>query len=148
MSVVIAIDGTDGCGKGTLARRLARHYGFAHLDSGALYRLVALGVLDAGGDPSKAEDAAHSARNIDTAAISDPRLRSVDVGEAASIVAAIPDVRSAILQFQQDFAAHRSLSLLGKNGVRTAPRRESRRRRRTKSLVSALGRGGCGRLLR
>jgi cytidylate kinase len=106
MSVVIAIDGTAGCGKGTLARKLARHYSFAHLDSGALYRLVALGVLDSGGDPSNPEEAVRSARNIDTAAISDPRLRSVDVGEAASVVAAIPEVRSAILQFQQDFAAH------------------------------------------
>ena len=52
LSIVIAIDGTSACGKGTLARQLARHYGFAHLDSGALYRLVALGVIDAGGDPS------------------------------------------------------------------------------------------------
>jgi cytidylate kinase len=106
MSVVIAIDGTSACGKGTLARRLARHYGFAHLDSGALYRLVALGVLDAGGDPSSVEDAVRSARIIDPAGGTDIRLRAVAVGEAASCVAAMPEVRSAILKFQRDFAAY------------------------------------------
>ena len=106
MSVVIAIDGTSACGKGTLARRLARHFGFAHLDSGALYRLVALGVIDAGGDPSNVEDAVRSARIIDPVGGTDIRLRSVAVGEAASRVAAMPEVRSAIMQFQRDFAAH------------------------------------------
>ena len=105
MSVVIAIDGTAACGKGTLARLIARHYGFAHLDSGALYRLVALGVLDAKGDPSKVEDALRSARMLDPIGVHDTRLRSVDVGEAASRVAAMPEVRAAILQFQRDFAA-------------------------------------------
>jgi cytidylate kinase len=105
VSVVIAIDGTAACGKGTLARLLALHYGFAHLDSGALYRLVALGVIDASGDPSNVEDAVRSARVIDPVGIADMRLRSVAVGEAASRVAAIPEVRSAILQFQRDFAA-------------------------------------------
>jgi cytidylate kinase len=106
VSIVIAIDGTSACGKGTLARKLARHYGFAHLDSGALYRLVAMGVIDAGGDPSNVEDAVRSARIIDPVGGTDIRLRSVDVGEAASRVAAMSEVRSAIMQFQQDFAAH------------------------------------------
>ena len=105
-SVVIAIDGTSACGKGTLARKLARHYGFAHLDSGALYRLVALGVLDRGADPSNPAEAVRSARAIDPAATADPRLRSVEVGEAASRVAAIGGVRAAILEFQRNFAAH------------------------------------------
>jgi cytidylate kinase len=104
--VVIAIDGTSACGKGTLARLLAAHYGFAHLDSGALYRLVALGVLDAGGDPSQVEDAVRAARSIDPKRIHDPRLRSAAVGDAASVVAAIPEVRFAILQFQRDFGEH------------------------------------------
>ena len=105
MSVVIAIDGTAACGKGTIAKLLARHYGFAHLDSGALYRLVALGVLDAGGDPSNPADAAASARLIDTSAVNDPRLRSARVGEASSQVAPIPEVRAAILDFQRQFGA-------------------------------------------
>jgi len=105
MSVVIAIDGTAACGKGTLARRLSHHYGFAHLDSGALYRLVALGVIDSGGNPAKLEDAIRAARTIDPVGGTDMRLRSVAVGEAASMVAAIPEVRAAIIQFQRDFAA-------------------------------------------
>jgi len=106
VSVVIAIDGTAACGKGTLARRLSRHYGFAHLDSGALYRLVALGVVDAGGNPANVEDAVRSARTIDPVGGTDIRLRSVEVGEGASLVAAMPEVRSAIIQFQRDFASH------------------------------------------
>lgn len=107
MSVpVIAIDGTAACGKGTLARKLAAHYGFAHLDSGALYRLVALGVLDAGGDPSNVADAENSAKTLDPARASDPRLRADEVGKAASKVAAIPEVRAALLEFQRKFAAH------------------------------------------
>jgi CMP/dCMP kinase len=104
MSVVIAIDGTSGCGKGTLARKLARYYGFAHLDSGALYRLVALGVVKNHGDPALAEDAVRAAREMNPESINDPSLRSAAVGDAASQVAAIPDVRSAILRFQRDFA--------------------------------------------
>ena len=104
MSVVIAIDGTSACGKGTLARKLARHYGFAHLDSGALYRLVALGVIRNGGNPSRVEDAARAARELDPDGLNDPRLRSAVAGEAASVVAAIAEVRAAVLQFQRDFA--------------------------------------------
>ncbi len=106
MSIVIAIDGTSGCGKGTLARKLARHYGFAHLDSGALYRLVALDVLKNGGDPARAEDAVRAAREIDPDGINDPQLRSAAAGDAASVVAAFPEVRSAVLEFQHNFASH------------------------------------------
>ena len=56
-SIVIAVDGTAASGKGTLAKKLAQHFGFAHLDSGALYRLTALAVLDAKGDPQNEADA-------------------------------------------------------------------------------------------
>jgi cytidylate kinase len=103
---VIAVDGTAACGKGTLARKLAAHYGFAHLDSGALYRIVALGVMDAGGDPSNVSDAVKSALNIDPAKTDHPLIRSDGVGKAASIVAAIPDVRAALFEYQRGFAAH------------------------------------------
>ena len=103
-SVVIAIDGTAACGKGTLARRLARHYGFAHLDSGALYRLVALGVIEAMRDPSNEADALRAAGAIDLTRAGDPKIRSDVVGQASSKVAAIPAVRAALLQFQRDFA--------------------------------------------
>jgi cytidylate kinase len=74
--VVIAVDGTAACGKGTLARLLARHYGFAHLDSGALYRLVALGVIEANGDPADEMDAVGAARAIEPARVIDPSIRT------------------------------------------------------------------------
>ncbi len=106
MSVVIAIDGTAACGKGTLAKRLARHYGFAHLDSGALYRLIALGVLETNGNPADEATAVAAAGAIDLTRAGAPKIRSDVVGEAASKVAAIGAVRQAILQFQRDFAHH------------------------------------------
>jgi cytidylate kinase len=106
MSIVIAVDGTAASGKGTLAKRLAAHFGFAHLDSGALYRLTALAVLDAKGDPGKEEDAIRGAQSMDLSRAGDPQIRTEIVGKAASQVAAIPAVRRALLEFQQNFLAH------------------------------------------
>jgi cytidylate kinase len=103
-AVVIAVDGTAACGKGTLARLLARQYGFAHLDSGALYRLVALGVIEANGDPSDETDAVRSARSIDPSRAADSRIRSDVVGRAASQVAALPAVRDTLFDYQRRFA--------------------------------------------
>jgi len=103
--VVIAVDGTAACGKGTLARRIARHYGFAHLDSGALYRLVALGVIEGNGDPANQADAVKAARVIDPARATDQMIRSDVVGRAASQVAAIPAVRRELFDYQRQFAA-------------------------------------------
>ena len=105
MSVVIAVDGTAASGKGTLAKRLARHFNFAHMDSGALYRLTALAVTLAGGDPANPADALKGARSIDLAMAGDPQIRTDRIGQAASKVAAIPDVRKALHQFQSDFLA-------------------------------------------
>lgn len=105
MSIVIAIDGTAACGKGTLARKLSQYYGFAHLDSGALYRLVALGVIEAGRNPANEADAVRAAGALDLTRAGDPKIRSDVVGNAASTVAAIPAVRASLLQFQRDFAA-------------------------------------------
>jgi cytidylate kinase len=105
-AVVIAVDGTAACGKGTLARLLARHYGFAHLDSGALYRLVALGVIEANGDSSSEDDAVKSARSIDPSRAAGSRIRSDVVGRAASQVAAIPAVRRELFEYQRQFAKH------------------------------------------
>jgi cytidylate kinase len=102
-SIVIAVDGTAASGKGTLAKKLAAHFGFAHLDSGALYRLTALSVLDKGGDPSIEADALKGAQTIDFNRAGDPAIRTDIVGRAASQVAAIPAVRSALLEFQQNF---------------------------------------------
>jgi cytidylate kinase len=106
MSIVIAVDGTAASGKGTLAKRLAQHFGFAHLDSGALYRLTALAVLEAKGDPQDEADAVRGVQTIDFNLAGDPRIRTDIVGKAASHVAAIPAVRSALLEFQQNFLAH------------------------------------------
>ena len=105
-SFVVAIDGPAASGKGTLARRLAERFGFAHLDTGALYRVVALQVLDAAGDPADPIVAETAARGIDSRLLTDPRLRGEAVGRTASIVAAQPAVRLALLDFQRGFAAH------------------------------------------
>jgi cytidylate kinase len=106
MSIVIAVDGTAASGKGTLAKKLAQHFGFAHLDSGALYRLTALAVIDAGGDPKVEADALRGAQTLDFNRAGDPAIRTDLVGTAASHVAAIPAVRQALLEFQQNFLAH------------------------------------------
>jgi cytidylate kinase len=105
-SIVIAVDGTAASGKGTLAKKLARHFGFAHLDSGALYRLTALAVLEAQGDPQNEADALRGAQTIDFNRAGDPAIRTDIVGKAASHVAAIPAVRDALLDFQRNFLAH------------------------------------------
>jgi cytidylate kinase len=101
---VIAIDGPAASGKGTLARRVAAHLRFAHLDTGKLYRAVARRLLAAGMDPDDAEAAANAAQTIDPSELDDPALGDDAVGAAASRVAAIPAVREALLQFQRRFA--------------------------------------------
>ncbi|HEV2100513.1 MAG TPA: (d)CMP kinase [Stellaceae bacterium] len=103
---VVAIDGPAASGKGTLARRLAERFGFAHLDTGTLYRATALNVLDSGGDPADPGAAAIAARRLDLQMLADPRLRGEKVAAAASMVAAYPAVRDALLAFQRGFAAH------------------------------------------
>lgn len=103
---VIAIDGPAASGKGTLARRLAEHFGFAHLDTGALYRATALLVLEQGGDPADPVTAARAAGLVHPPLLSDPRMRGEAVSVAASIVAANPGVRRALLALQRNFAAH------------------------------------------
>jgi len=104
--IVIAVDGTAASGKGTLAKRLARHFGFAHLDSGSLYRLVAHGVLEAGGDPANEADALAAACAIDPSRAADLAIRTDRIGAASSQVAAIPSVREALKDFQRDFVTH------------------------------------------
>jgi CMP/dCMP kinase len=106
LSIVIAVDGTAASGKGTLAKKLAAHFGFAHLDSGALYRLTALSVLEKGGDPASEADALKGAQTMDFNRAGDPAIRTDTVGKAASQVAAIPAVRAALLDFQQNFVTN------------------------------------------
>jgi cytidylate kinase len=105
MSIVIAVDGTAASGKGTLAKKLARHFQFAHLDSGSLYRLVALAVVEAKGDPANESHAVKAAHAIDLTRAGEPAIRTDAIGKAASLVSAHPGVRAALLQFQRDFAA-------------------------------------------
>lgn len=102
--MIIAIDGPAASGKGTLARKIGEHYGLAHLDTGALYRAVALSMLRMAEDPNDAEEAAMAARNLDPALLEDPEIRHDRTGKAASIVAAMPEVRAAILEYQRKFA--------------------------------------------
>ena len=106
---VIAVDGPAASGKGTLARRLAAHFDYAYLDTGALYRAVALGVLQAGGDAADDAAALAAAENLNMAKLDEPdfaaALRTAETGLAASLVAAKPPVRAAILQAQRAFAA-------------------------------------------
>jgi cytidylate kinase len=101
--VVIAVDGTAASGKGTLARRLAKHFGYAYLDTGLLYRATARAVLDTGRDGGETE-AARAASAIQPEDLDNPTLRDEDVGRVASIVAAMPRVREALVKRQRDFA--------------------------------------------
>ena len=103
--MIIAIDGPTASGKGTVAAGLARHYGLKRLDTGALYRAVALAVLDAGGDPGDEPKAVAAAKALDLAAIDEARIRSGAVGAAASKVAALPGVRAVLSAAQRAFAA-------------------------------------------
>lgn len=103
--MIIAIDGPAAAGKGTLARGLADALGFAFLDTGSLYRATALKVLTDGIDPDDVAACAAAARDLKPADLAAPGLRTEAVGQMASRVSAIPDVRAALLQFQRDFAA-------------------------------------------
>ena len=103
--MIIAIDGPAASGKGTLAKRLAAHYGLRHLDTGLLYRAVALAVLTAGHKPGDRDRAIAAAEAIDPARFDETALKRYDVGEAASVVSAIPEVRAALFNLQQKFAA-------------------------------------------
>ncbi len=107
-SIVIAIDGLSASGKGTLARMLAAHMDFAHLDTGLLYRATGLAVLRTGGDPTNKVLAVRAAQSLNPATImdfaDDPALRTDAVSQAASKASAIAEVRDSLLKFQQDFA--------------------------------------------
>jgi len=101
--MIIAIDGPAASGKGTLGKRLAAHYGLRHLDTGLLYRAVAKALLDEGTPLDDRAAAAAAARALDASAFDEKVLKSHAVGEAASLVSAIPEVRDALLDFQRDF---------------------------------------------
>ncbi|MCG8510336.1 MAG: (d)CMP kinase [Rhodospirillales bacterium] len=102
--MIIAIDGPAAAGKGTLARRIAEHFGFALLDTGLLYRAVGVSILQKDGDPADAETATTAAQALNPVDLENPDLRGDAVAGAASKVGAIPAVREALLAFQRNFA--------------------------------------------
>jgi CMP/dCMP kinase len=111
--MIIAIDGPAAAGKGTLGRRLAQRHNLAFLDTGGLYRAVALKLLDSGGDPADPAVAEAAAKAVRPADLESPRLREEAVSKAASVVAAQPAVRAALLAFQRDFAHHPPVGFAG-----------------------------------
>jgi CMP/dCMP kinase len=104
--MIIAIDGPAASGKGTLAKRLAAHYGYRHLDTGAIYRAVAYALISRGADLADEAAAISAARGLDPQTFDNPALKSHQVGTAASVVSAYPEVREVLLNFQRQFAAH------------------------------------------
>jgi cytidylate kinase len=102
--VVIAVDGPAASGKGTLARRLAEHFGYAHLDTGLLYRAVGMACAPGKDDEIDTDSAVAAARALSPDALDDPALRGEVAAIMASKVAAIPAVRAALVDFQRRFA--------------------------------------------
>jgi CMP/dCMP kinase len=102
--MIIAIDGPAASGKGTLAKRIAAHFRLHHLDTGLLYRAVARDVRRRGGVLDDPAATAGAARDLNPDTLDDPDLRNPGSGEAASIVARIPEVRAALREFQRVFA--------------------------------------------
>jgi cytidylate kinase len=144
--MIIAIDGPAASGKGTIARQIAAVYGLHHLDTGLLYRAVAKAVLDAGHSPDDVTRAIEAAVMLDPSKFDDRALKTQVITEAASVVAAIPEVRQALINYQRGFATKPPGAVLDGRDIGTviAPgadvkifvvaRPEERARRRTSEL--------------
>ena len=117
--MLIAIDGPAAAGKGTLAKKLAGHFGLAYLDTGSLYRAVGCRVLEEGGNPEDKDFSAQIARKLDMDEIDESNLRTAEAGAAASKVAVIPEVRSALLDFQRNFAGRNGGAVLDGRDIGT-----------------------------
>ena len=102
--MIIAIDGPAASGKGTIARQIASVYGLHHLDTGLIYRAVAKAVLDSGYSPDDAQRATAAAVALDPKTFDETALKAQKITEAASVVAAIPEVRQALMSYQREFA--------------------------------------------
>jgi len=102
--MIIAIDGPAASGKGTLAKRLAAHFGLRHLDTGLIYRAVAKALTDAGEPLDDRARALAAAAALDVGRLDEAALKGHAMGEAASVVAAIPEVRAALVELQREFA--------------------------------------------
>ncbi len=101
---IIAIDGTAGVGKGTLAKRLAGHFNLAHLDTGALYRALAAKALESGISLNDVEALVYLAGDLSSPDFEHPHLRTQEMGEMASKISAHAPVRQALFNYQRDFA--------------------------------------------
>jgi CMP/dCMP kinase len=119
MTLIIAIDGPAASGKGTLAKRIAAHFGLAWLDTGLLYRAVARDVLAKGGNLDDVVAAESAARAVVAETLADAGLRGPQAGEAASIVAKIPEVRAALLDYQRAFAQQEGGAVLDGRDIGT-----------------------------
>ena len=117
--MIIAIDGPAASGTGTIARRLAAHFGLPHLDTGLLYRATARALLDQGSQLDDVEEAVSAARGLALLDFEEDRLRGREMGEAASVVAAIPQVRSALIDIQRAFASRPSGAVLDGRDIGT-----------------------------
>jgi cytidylate kinase len=102
--MIIALDGPAASGKGTLGKRLADRFGLRHLDTGLLYRAVAKALRDDGRAPDDRTAAVAAARGLDIASLDEAELKARGLAEVASIVSAIPDVRTALVELQRTFA--------------------------------------------
>ncbi len=109
MRFTVAIDGPAAAGKGTISRAVAARFGFAHLDTGLLYRAVGM----------KGGDAVAAARALNADDLARDDLRSLAAGEAASRVAVLPDVRTALVAFQRDFAQREGGAVLDGRDIGT-----------------------------
>jgi cytidylate kinase len=117
--MIIAIDGTTSSGKGTLAKRLAAHYGLPHLDTGLLYRAVAASAINKGIDFKDERECALLATHVDLSEFDERELRAAGVGAAASVVASLGAVRRALFELQRKFAQQEGGAVLDGRDIGT-----------------------------
>lgn len=117
--LLIAVDGPAASGKGTIARALAAHYGLPHMDTGMLYRAVALSMVRFGGDPGSEFEAVRACEGVPQVAVDDPELRSEIVGSIASRISAYPGVRAALIERQRHFAGQTGGAVLDGRDIGT-----------------------------
>jgi CMP/dCMP kinase len=117
--MIIAVDGPSAAGKGTIARAIATHLGYHFLDTGSLYRMVGLAMLNAGKSADDVAAAVGFAKTLEPSKVQDRDLRTETVAAMASEVAAIPEVRTALLEFQRQFAKRQPGAVLDGRDIGT-----------------------------